>query len=88
MSSMIKENFKKNLWTKLGYLHVRKGFKNMSETMDYKSIGGAMLIGVNGIVVKAHGNSDAYAFKNALKLAHQMAEHQVVDTIKGYLANE
>ena len=88
MSSMIKENFKKNLWTKLGYLHVRKGFKNMSETMDYKSIGGAMLIGVNGVVVKAHGNSDAYAFKNALKLAHQMAEYQVVDVIKGYLANE
>ena len=37
MSSMIKANFKKNLWTKLGYLHVRKGFKNMSETMDYKT---------------------------------------------------
>ena len=87
MSSMIKENFKKNLWTKLGYLHVKGGFDNMSETMDYKSVGGAMLVGINGVVIKAHGNSDAYSFKNALRVAHQMVEHDVVNKIKESLAN-
>ena len=88
MSSMIKANFKANLWTKLGYLHVRKGFKNMSETMDYKSTGGAMLLGINGVVVKAHGNSDAYSFKNALRVAHMMVEYDVVNKIKESLAHE
>lgn len=88
MSNMIKANFKQNLWTKLGYLHVRKGFKNMSETMDYKSTGGAMLLGINGVVVKAHGNSDAYSFKNALRVAKQMVEFDVVNKIKESLANE
>ena len=88
MSSMIKSNFKANLWTKLGYLHVRKGFKNMSETMDYKSTGGAMLLGINGVVVKAHGNSDAYSFKNALRVAHLMVEYDVVNKIKESLKNE
>ena len=88
MSSMIKSNFKANLWTKLGYLHVRKGFKNMSETMDYKSTGGAMLLGINGVVVKAHGNSDAYSFKNALRVAHLMVEFDVVNRIKESLVNE
>lgn len=88
MSSMIKENFKKNLWTKLGYLHVRGGFKNMSETMDYKSVGGAMLLGINGVVVKAHGNSDAYSFKNAMRVAHQMVEFNVINKIKESLINE
>ena len=87
MSSMIKANFKKNLWTKLGYLHVRKGFKNMSDTMDYKSVGGAMLVGVNGIVVKAHGNSDTYSFTSALKVAHQLVENNTVNKIKEALAN-
>jgi glycerol-3-phosphate acyltransferase PlsX len=82
MSGMIKANFKKNLWTKLGYLHVRKGFKDMSETMDYKSVGGAMLLGINGVVVKAHGNSDAYSFKNAMRVAHQMVEFNVINKIK------
>ena len=88
MSKMIKDNFKKNLWTKLGYLHVRGGFKNMSETMDYKSVGGAMLLGINGVVVKAHGNSDAYSFKNAMRVAHEMVEYDVVNKIKESLAND
>lgn len=82
MSTMIKDNFKKNLWTKLGYLHVAKGFKEMSETMNYKATGGAMLLGVNGVVVKAHGNSDVYGFKNALKVAKTMVDRQVVKKIK------
>ena len=88
MSSMIKDNFKKNLWTKLGYLHVKGGFKNMSETLDYKSVGGAMLLGINGVVVKAHGNSDSFSFKNAMRVAHQMVEYDVVNKIKESLVNE
>ena len=88
MGNMIKSTFKKNLWTKLGYLHVRKGIKDMSETMDYKSTGGAMLLGINGVVVKAHGNSDAYSFKSALKVAKQMVDFDVVNRIKENLAGE
>ena len=87
-SSMIKSAFKKNLWTKLGYLHVKGGFDNISETMDYKSTGGAMLLGINGVVVKAHGNSDAYSFKSALKVAKQMVSYNVVNKIKEALNNE
>ena len=86
--SMIKGAFKKNLWTKLGYLHVKSGFDNISETMDYKSTGGAMLLGINGVVVKAHGNSDAYSFKNALRVAYQMVSYDVVNKIKESLKNE
>jgi glycerol-3-phosphate acyltransferase PlsX len=88
MSGMIKNNFKKNLWTKLGYLRVRKGFKDMAETMHYRSTGGAMLLGLNGVVVKAHGNSDAYSFKGALKVTKQMVDYQVVNNIKESLKNE
>ena len=82
MGEMVKSSFKKNLWTKLGYLHVRGGMKNMSETMDYKSTGGAMLLGINGVVVKAHGNSDAYSFKNALRVAKQMVDFDMINKIK------
>lgn len=87
LSKMIKDAFKKNLWTKLGYLHVRGGMKEMSETMDYKSVGGAMLIGINGVVVKGHGNSDAYAFYHALRVAKSLAEKDIVNKIKEGLAN-
>ena len=82
MSGMIKSAFKRNLWSKLGYLHVKKGIKEMSETMDYKSTGGAMLLGVNGVIVKAHGNSDAYSFECALNVAKKLVESDLVNKIK------
>ena len=82
MSGMIKKAFKKNLWAKLGYLHVRKGIKEMSETLDYKNTGGAMLLGINGNVVKAHGSSDAKSFYSALRVAKKLAEKNVVEQIR------
>lgn len=87
MGSMMKKAFKKNLWTKLGYLHVKKGIDEISETMDYKTTGGAMLLGINGVVVKAHGSSDAFAFTNALRVAKGLAENKILDKIKEGLAN-
>ena len=82
MASMVKDAFKRNLWSKLGYLHVKKGMKEMSETMDYKSTGGAMLLGVNGVVVKAHGNSDAYSFGCALEVAYKLVDNNLINKIK------
>lgn len=88
MGSAIKSIFKKNLWTKLGYLHVKKGIKELTKTMDYKNTGGAMLLGVNGVVVKAHGSSDAIAFENALNVAYKLAVAKVKDKIEEGVKNE
>lgn len=88
MSGMMKNAFKKNLWTKLGYLHVKKGINEMVETMDYKSTGGAMLLGINGVVVKAHGNSDAYSFGCALEVSRKLALSNINQKISEGLSNE
>lgn len=82
MGGLVSNAFKRNLWSKLGYLHVRKGMKELKETMDYKSTGGAMLLGINGVVVKAHGSSDAYSFKCALEVAFKLANSHIVEKIK------
>jgi len=82
MSNMMKGMFKKSFWSKLGYIHVSSGIKDIKETMDYKSTGGAMLMGVNGAVVKAHGSSDAYCFESALKVAKKLVQNDVVNKIK------
>lgn len=82
MSSMIKAAFKRNCLSKIGYLFVKDGIKEMKECMDYKSVGGAMLLGVNGVVVKGHGSSDAYSFCCTLDLAYRMAEAEIVKNMK------
>ena len=71
-----------NLLTKIGYLFSSKGFKKMKKTMDYKRYGGAILLGVDGIVVKAHGNSDDYALYHAIEVADNMVKADIVNDIK------
>ena len=85
---ILENAFKKNLWSKLGYLHVKKGINEMVETMDYKSTGGAMLLGINGVVVKAHGNSDEYSFGCALEVARKLALSNINQKISEGLSNE
>ena len=82
MQDLIKQSFKKNIYTMIGYLFSKGGFKEMREIMNYKSYGGAMLLGVNGVVVKAHGNSDDYSFGCALDLAYRMAKSNLVNLLK------
>ena len=60
----------------------------MKKTMDYKQYGGAMLLGVNGAVVKAHGNSDEVSFYAAISYADLMIQNDVVNKIKDEFANE
>lgn len=87
MSSLIKDAFKRNIFSKIGYLLSSKGFKEMKARMDYKSFGGAMLLGINGIAVKAHGSSDEFAFYSALKVAYRMSKQDIVDKIKKEVDN-
>lgn len=82
MNNMIKTSFKRNLFSKVGYLLSRKGFKEMKTKMDYRKYGGAILLGIQGVVVKAHGNSNAYAFYNALRVSKEMVDAKVVAAIQ------
>lgn len=49
--------------------------------MNYESVGGAMFIGIKGVVVKAHGSSNARAFSMALEVCRRMIEEKVVEQI-------
>jgi glycerol-3-phosphate acyltransferase PlsX len=86
VSSYLKKAFKKNLLTKIGYLFERKGIADMKEAIDYKKFGGAILLGINGVVVKAHGSSNAYAFYHALRVAKEMVDANIVDSIHKEIA--
>jgi phosphate acyltransferase len=82
MSQMMKEAFTRNIFTKLGYLMTKKGIKEMKDKMDYKNVGGAMLIGIDGIVIKAHGNSDGKTFLSALNVAYTLGQKNIVEQFK------
>lgn len=82
MSSMIKDAFKTSLKTKIGYLFAKKGFDKLKAKMDYKKVGGAFLIGLNVIPVKAHGNADKDSFFYSMMIAYNLAKKDIVRKIK------
>ena len=74
MGSLLKKMFKKNLGSKIGYLLCKSGVSDMMKLMDSREIGGTQFLGIKKPVIKAHGNSDVLAFRNAVKQAMTAAE--------------
>ncbi len=72
--------------SKMGYLLVRGGVAEFKDKMDYKEYGGAPFMGITRPVIKAHGSSDARAFKNAIRQAKEYTERGVVEKIEQSLA--
>jgi len=75
MGSLLKRLFKKSMLTKIGYLLCKGGVTDMMKMMDYREIGGTQFLGIKKPVIKAHGSSDALAFRNAIKQAADAAEN-------------
>ena len=86
MGSMLKRMFKKNLGSKLGYLLCKSGVQDMMKLLDYREIGGTQFLGIKKPVIKAHGSSDALAFRNAVKQAMTAAEGDFTAQLEKNLA--
>jgi glycerol-3-phosphate acyltransferase PlsX len=77
----IRTEFTKNILTKLAALVLKPGLTKFRKKLDYTEHGAAPLLGINGIVLKCHGSSDAHAFKNAFRQARLMYENNLVASI-------
>ena len=86
MGSMLKRMFKKSLGSKLGYLLCKSGVQDMMKLLDYREIGGTQFLGIKKPVIKAHGASDALAFRNAVKQAMTAAEGDFTAQLEKNLA--
>jgi len=72
----------------LGGLLAKPAFKRVAAQLDPGEVGGLPLLGVNGVVIKAHGRSDARAIKNAVRQARKAVQVGVVEAIRSGLAKE
>ena len=74
MGSLMSKMFKKNILSKLAVLLVMKDIKAFKKLLDYREIGGTQFLGIRKPVIKAHGSSDALAFRNAVRQAMDAAK--------------
>ena len=77
MGSLMSKMFKKNIFSKLAAALVMKDIKAFKKLLDYREIGGTQFLGIKKPVIKAHGSSDALAFRNAVKQAMDAAKSDI-----------
>jgi glycerol-3-phosphate acyltransferase PlsX len=86
LMDIMREEIKKRPVAVLGALLAKPAFRAVASLLDYREYGGAILLGVDGIVVVGHGRSDARAITNAVRVAKQAIEGRVVSAIEAGLA--
>ncbi|MBQ6160194.1 MAG: phosphate acyltransferase PlsX [Oscillospiraceae bacterium] len=81
LGSLLKRMFLRNLRTKLAGLLLKKELKQTLEVMDYRRVGGTLLLGISKPVVKAHGAADTEAVLGAIRQAVAAVEAGICQAI-------
>ena len=79
ISSSIKQSFGKNILTKLSALISYSVLREIKNSIDHRRYNGAMLLGLNGLVVKSHGSADKVAFFHALEYAYRASKYNMIE---------
>lgn len=78
----IKDALMKNVFTKIGAMMIKSSLKETLKSFDASEYGGAPLLGLNGLVVKAHGNSKANEICNSILQCKSFKEEALSDIIR------
>ena len=81
MAREIKKMFLSSLKTKIAALLVKDGLREFKKKMDSGEVGGTPLMGISHPVIKAHGSSDGYAMKNAIRQAMEYSKSGIIEDI-------
>ncbi len=84
---LLKEKFTKSFLTKIAAGILKPELRKIKKDYDYTEHGGAPFLGVQGVLIKAHGSSDGKAIKNALRQGKGFADEKIVEKIEAALIN-
>ena len=83
----LKQEFKRNIFTKLAAIIAYPVLSALMKRMDYRRYNGAALLGLRGLVFKSHGSADALAFEQALNRAYDAARNNLLDRVRSRIAH-
>jgi phosphate acyltransferase len=83
MLSMLKREIMSSIVAKVGFFLLSSSLKRIKKKMDYAEYGGALLLGVNGIVIIGHGSSNEKAIRNAIDMSKRFIKENVLGKITG-----
>jgi glycerol-3-phosphate acyltransferase PlsX len=87
MSTMLRQELMASTQGKIAAVLAKSAIEQLRERVDYQDVGGALLVGVKGVCVIAHGSSKHTAIKNAVRLARDLVAAHVVQKIEATMKN-
>lgn len=87
IAQYLREAMTRNWTSKLGYLLARTAFAALREKMDPRRVNGGVFLGLDGIVIKSHGGTDALGFAGALEIAYAMVQQDLLAKIREAFAS-
>jgi len=86
IGQLLREVFNRSWAARIAYLLAKPGLDRLREWLDPRRYNGAVMVGLNGVVVKSHGGTDAQGFAHAIDVAVDMVVHRFNDHIREDLA--
>ena len=91
ISEYLRSAMSRTIQAQLGYLLARPAFDRLKEKMDPRKVNGGVFLGLNGLVIKSHGGTDAEGFAAAVELAYDMVRndlmHHIATDLEAYHAS-
>lgn len=82
ITDTLKKHLLSNLFSKIFTFFLKSHLKSFKNSIDPRNFNGGILLGIDGIVIKSHGNADDYAFCNAIGFAVKCLENNLLKKIK------
>jgi glycerol-3-phosphate acyltransferase PlsX len=81
MGEYVKNAMSRTIGARIGYLFARSGFRELKERLDPRRSNGGVFLGLNGIVIKSHGGTDAEGFAAAIEVGHGAVRDELLAKI-------
>jgi glycerol-3-phosphate acyltransferase PlsX len=78
----LREVLRQSWRSRLGYLLAKPAFDVLREKIDPRRVNGGLFLGLDGIVIKSHGGTDAQGFAGAIDIGYDMVRHKLLDRIR------
>lgn len=78
----LRQEMGRSLMSRIGYVFARKAFDALRVKLDPRNVNGGVFLGLDGLVIKSHGGTDALGFAGAIEMGYEMAQHELLSRIR------
>ncbi|GAC1336418.1 MAG: phosphate acyltransferase PlsX [Beijerinckiaceae bacterium] len=82
MAQYFRDAMNRNFTARVGYFFARRAFDALREKMDPRRVNGGVFLGLDGVVIKSHGGTDALGYAGAIEIGYEMVRHRLLDRIR------